>query len=202
MFEVRRGHLNVRQWTRTHAIEPDATTEHAELFEDEVAEIMEEYKVLREMLDLHNTERALVASELSIWETRRGLEEQHAIGRLTLLAYIFLPLTFITGVFGMNIKPFNDGAPLWKFWVTTCCILFPSWIIGLSWFFGFGKVIKKRLFNSMSESKKDQTIKLSTSMRPSEEVLEEDTSRSKARSRLRRLAKKKSSNPADDQQDV
>ena len=31
MFQVRRGHLNVRQWTSTHAIEPDTTTEHAEL---------------------------------------------------------------------------------------------------------------------------------------------------------------------------
>ena len=37
---------------------------------------------------------------------------------LTILAAIYLPLTLVTGVFGMNIKEINDGAP--RFWA---CIL-------------------------------------------------------------------------------
>ena len=37
---------------------------------------------------------------------------------LTILAVIYLPLTLVTGIFGMNIWEINKGAP--KFWV---CIL-------------------------------------------------------------------------------
>jgi Mg2+ and Co2+ transporter CorA len=33
---------------------------------------------------------------------------------LTILAVIYLPLTLVTGVFGMNLKEINDGAP--RFW--------------------------------------------------------------------------------------
>lgn len=37
---------------------------------------------------------------------------------LTILAAIYLPLTLVTGVFGMNISEINDGAP--RFWA---CII-------------------------------------------------------------------------------
>ena len=134
ILEVQRGHLSVKEWSRNHEgwgkEDPYKTQEREflqtqqQLFEAEIAEVLRESKILREILDLYNTERALEASE-------RSMQEQHAIGRLTQLAFIFLPLTFITGIFGMNIKPFNDGAPMWKFWVTTCCILLPSWFFGL-----------------------------------------------------------------------
>jgi Mg2+ and Co2+ transporter CorA len=33
---------------------------------------------------------------------------------LTVLAVIYLPLTLVTGIFGMNLKEINDGAP--RFW--------------------------------------------------------------------------------------
>jgi hypothetical protein len=35
--------------------------------------------------------------------------------RLTQLALVFLPLTFVARVFGMNINPFNDGASVSQF---------------------------------------------------------------------------------------
>ena len=138
IFEVQRGHLSLKEWVRNHesrggqkpndsqdgSQETEFLANKQQLFETELSEVLRESKIVREILDLHNTERALEASE-------RSMQEQHAIGRLTQLAFIFLPLTFITGIFGMNIKPFNDGAPMWKFWVTTCCILLPSWFFGL-----------------------------------------------------------------------
>jgi Mg2+ and Co2+ transporter CorA len=37
---------------------------------------------------------------------------------LTILAVIYLPLTLVTGIFGMNLKEINDGVP--RFWA---CIL-------------------------------------------------------------------------------
>ena len=132
MLDVRRGDLNMRDRARDHSRHRDTyVIQQNMMLERELLQVIEQSKVLREMLDLHNTERALLASELSIKETRRGLEQQHAISRIAQLAFIFLPLTFITDIFGMNIKPFGGDAPMWKFWVTTCCVLLPSWFFGL-----------------------------------------------------------------------
>ena len=95
-----------------------------EQYETAMDQALEEASLYTDILELHNTKRALRAANLSI-------EEAHSAGRITQLAYIFLPLTFVTGVFGMNITPFNDGAPMWKFWVTTWLILLPAWGFGL-----------------------------------------------------------------------
>jgi CorA-like Mg2+ transporter protein len=131
IFDLKAAGLNIKGWMSASGFDGVPASSQQGLFERDYDQALEEAKLLQEMLELRNTERALRASNLSIMETRRGLKESHAIGRLTQLAFIFLPLTFITGVFGMNVKPFSDGAPMWKFWVTTCCILIPSWAFGI-----------------------------------------------------------------------
>ncbi len=62
------------------------------------------------------------ASAVSIEESRRAIMQSQSVGRLTQLAFVFLPLTFTTGVFGMNITPFGGDAPMWKFWITSAMI--------------------------------------------------------------------------------
>jgi Mg2+ and Co2+ transporter CorA len=42
---------------------------------------------------------------LSLEESRKAIGQCKSLGRLTQLAFLFLPLTFATGVFGMNITP-------------------------------------------------------------------------------------------------
>jgi magnesium transporter len=51
---------------------------------------------------------------------------------LTLLSAIFLPLTFVTGFFGMNFEhlPFKSDALMWA--AVACCLLLPSAM--LLWF--------------------------------------------------------------------
>ena len=73
----------------------------------------------------------LRASLLSIEESKRGIEQSNQVGRLTQLAFVFIPLTFVTGVFGMNITQFGGEAPLWKFWVTAGTISGIAFVIGL-----------------------------------------------------------------------
>ena len=109
--------------TKSRADATDTGTYRAD-FEAMMQEALEEAKLYSEILELHNTERALRAATLSI-------EEAHSVGRITQLAYVFLPLTFVTGVFGMNITSFGGGAPMWKFWLTTWLILLPAWGFGL-----------------------------------------------------------------------
>ena len=72
----------------------------------------------------------LRASLLSIEESKRGIQQSKQVGRLTQLAFVFIPLTFVTGVFGMNITQFGGEAPLWKFWVTAGTISGVAFVIG------------------------------------------------------------------------
>ena len=62
------------------------------------------------------------AALLSLEESAKSIKEAESVGRLTQLAFIFVPLTFTTGVFGMNITPFGVNAPLWKFWITAILV--------------------------------------------------------------------------------
>lgn len=53
----------------------------------------------------------LLMSSMSVLEARRSIEQAERAQRLTLLAFIYFPLSFVTGVFGMNVKEIN-GSPL------------------------------------------------------------------------------------------
>jgi Mg2+ and Co2+ transporter CorA len=45
---------------------------------------------------------AVVASEISTEDSRRGLQENHNLAKLTWLATTFIPLSFVTGFFSMT----------------------------------------------------------------------------------------------------
>ncbi|KIV77683.1 hypothetical protein PV11_09466 [Exophiala sideris] len=62
------------------------------------------------------------AALLSVEESIKSIKEAESVGRLTQLAFIFVPLTFTTGVFGMNITPFGGHAPMWIFWITATLV--------------------------------------------------------------------------------
>ena len=44
-----------------------------------------------------------VLSIVSVLESRRAIEEANNIGKLTQLAFFFIPLTFVAGLFGMDV---------------------------------------------------------------------------------------------------
>jgi Mg2+ and Co2+ transporter CorA len=54
------------------------------------------------------------ASIASLKESRLGIQQNQSVKRLTQLAFVFIPLNFVTSVFGMNITPLSgDGAKWW-----------------------------------------------------------------------------------------
>jgi Mg2+ and Co2+ transporter CorA len=68
--------------------------------------ILPDFKRVRSSLnELQNRVDRLtevVASEISTEDSRRGLEENHNLARLTWLATTFIPLSFVTGFFSMT----------------------------------------------------------------------------------------------------
>lgn len=58
---------------------------------------------------------AALRADMGVLESRKGIAEAESVGKLTELAFIFIPLTFITGVFSMQIEELQNPAPLYAF---------------------------------------------------------------------------------------
>lgn len=146
--DMKAGWSELQYWMRGKDTAPggeNTETTHRSRFEHEHKRATAEMTYLDDYFNRHVALESLSASRLSIVESRRGIEvskkamevsekaerQAHAIGRLTQLAFVFLPLTFVTGIFGMNIKQFNDGAPVWEFWVSLVCIVVPAFFFGV-----------------------------------------------------------------------
>lgn len=114
------GYSSFTRWLQSLGI-ADSNSERAasRLLKEDLEEILEDgYRLeleMRERIQVH-------VAAMSLQESRKGIQQANSVGRLTQLAFIFIPLTFTTGVFGMNIESLKDGAPLWKFWVTATTI--------------------------------------------------------------------------------
>ena len=83
-------------------------------------------KYIKEVLDdgsrVVRLIREQMQAEISLWsieESRRSIEEAISVKRLTQLAFVFIPLSFVTSVFGMNVQEISGtGVKIWIFVVT------------------------------------------------------------------------------------
>ncbi|KAK8248606.1 hypothetical protein IWZ00DRAFT_299315 [Phyllosticta capitalensis] len=74
-----------------------------------------------------STFSALIGT-MSINESTRAFKEAEEITKLTQLAFVFIPLTFVAGIFGMNLKELAD-LNVWIWAVTSICLLATTYCI-------------------------------------------------------------------------
>lgn len=66
----------------------------------------------------HRVQESLRA-EMSLLESKRGIEEAESVSRLTELGFIFIPITLATSFFSMQVRELaNDPPPLYVFVMT------------------------------------------------------------------------------------
>ncbi|KAK6512771.1 hypothetical protein TWF506_008938 [Arthrobotrys conoides] len=82
----------------------------------DVKRVMEEVSDLRELL---KESSSLILAKESIVEARRSAAQAESVTQLTRMAFIFIPLTFATSVFGMNIEEWQDDVPKLKWFFVT-----------------------------------------------------------------------------------
>ncbi|KAL2816883.1 hypothetical protein BJX63DRAFT_128267 [Aspergillus granulosus] len=69
-----------------------------------------------------NSELGIQHSKLGIEQSKMGLEQATSVKILTQLAFLYIPLTFVSGVFGMNLQELNGtGQHIWVFFVA--CVI-------------------------------------------------------------------------------
>jgi magnesium transporter len=83
-------------------VEPEAEVYFRDVHDD----------VLRVIEDL-DSHREILASALDIYESGISNRLNEVMKRLTLVATLFMPITFITGFFGMNFEMLPFGSSLW-----------------------------------------------------------------------------------------
>ena len=76
-----------------------------------LAQIMEDLKKLDREL---NDEIHLVIGAVTVQDSDATKQQTERATLLTLIAAVYLPLTLVTGIFGMNIKDIDDGKPSWR----------------------------------------------------------------------------------------
>lgn len=94
-----------------------------------------------EMLLRLQSASSSLTSNMALLDSRRSIAEAQSITRLTELAFLFIPLTFAATIFGMEIEPFKDPAPLSTFIILAVALsgfsyaarlaIRSSWLIGI-----------------------------------------------------------------------
>lgn len=60
---------------------------------------------------------------MSVSESKHSIKEAKSVRQLTQLAFFFIPLTFVTSCFGMNLDLLGSGSgKLWVFFTTAVCV--------------------------------------------------------------------------------
>ncbi|KAF7122252.1 hypothetical protein CNMCM5793_000209 [Aspergillus hiratsukae] len=101
-----------------------------------------DYEVVRNVTDLFGEINQMLrrlqhassslTSNMGLLDSRRSIDEAHAVTRLTELAFLFIPLSFSSSIFGMQIEPFKDSVPLWNFFVVAITVTTFAYLMRLT----------------------------------------------------------------------
>ena len=87
------------------------------------AKLLKDYEGLLEkakiLYQLYGEQIDDIKTSMTILESRENLEQARSIGRLTLLAIFFLPLSFTTSLFGMNFKEIGEDLSIWVYFAVS-----------------------------------------------------------------------------------
>ena len=68
------------------------------------------------LLQVYSEAMEEIRTNIALLEARKSLREAYSIGRLTKLAFFFLPLSFTCSIFGMNFREIGESLSIW-IWV-------------------------------------------------------------------------------------
>lgn len=105
---------------------------HANVLEDAKkleSFLMETFQLLMSTISIQDSQLSIAQSKISLEHSQRGMQ-------LTRLAFLYAPLSFLVGIFGMNLKELNGSGPsIWVCFVTLAIMVPLTWGIfeGLNW---------------------------------------------------------------------
>jgi len=83
-----------------------------DLYLNDIRDITQQIEIAQDNLTRHYS---ICTSFASLQDSHKSVEYADSVGRITTLAFFFIPLSFITSLFGMNLSEFGTGEV--RFWV-------------------------------------------------------------------------------------
>lgn len=94
----------------------------------------------------------LFMSSLAVQDSKMSIQQAQRTTRLTLLALVYIPISFVTGIFGMNIRELNDsGASIWVFFVVVAAAA----VLSMSMFWSLRSLENRRAGGKEKESRSE-----------------------------------------------
>ncbi|KAK7699431.1 hypothetical protein SLS57_012406 [Botryosphaeria dothidea] len=109
--------------------------------------------IVQHHIDVVLSQQHILLAHTQLLESRKGIEQADTVKRLTALAFIFIPISTATSVFGMNIQELNPNPRIWVFLVT-CAGLLAFALMGAYWnrLCNFSAELWRRVKDNLDES--------------------------------------------------
>ncbi len=135
IYQIKREFLQLRRtiWPQRDAIN-SLIRDGSRLISDEVRIYLRDcYDHTVQVMDLVENYRELASSLMDVYLSAVSNKMNEIMKSLTVFSWIFLPLTFIAGVYGMNFQYIPGLNLRWGFWI--CAVVMVSMAAGLLLFF-------------------------------------------------------------------
>ncbi|KAF3037530.1 hypothetical protein E8E12_008040 [Didymella heteroderae] len=89
-------------------------------------------RTLNGCMDLIDRASHSLLAEMQIADSRRGIAEAESVSKLTELAFVFIPLSFVASLFSMQIHELDGGVPVYQFALVAIAIVIAAYAVRLS----------------------------------------------------------------------
>ncbi|KAI9660210.1 MAG: hypothetical protein M1831_003517 [Alyxoria varia] len=106
--------------------QPSSCKDHLESIQELQKHMQAFLRSLDRLLSECISNQQVQLTTLQIQESRRSIDQNGLIRKLTALAFLFIPISTVTSAFGMNLRELQPDPPAWKFGVAVIVVTVTS----------------------------------------------------------------------------
>jgi len=146
IYRIKRELLALRRsiWPQRNALHTVIRDEHPLISKEVQVYLRDCYDHIVEIIDIIEVYRELVSSLLDVYVSAMGNKLNEIMKLLTVISTVFIPLTFIAGVYGMNFEYMPELQWHYGYFICLSCMLFlGGTLIYFFWKRGWFKNVSK-----------------------------------------------------------
>jgi hypothetical protein len=89
-------------------------------------------QILRACMELIDRSSRSLLAEMQIVDSRRSIAEAESVSKLTELAFVFIPLSFVASLFSMQVHELDGGVPIYTFALVAIGFVLVAYAVRLS----------------------------------------------------------------------
>lgn len=106
---------------------------------------------LHSCMDLIDKTSHSLFAELQVIHTRKSIAEAESVAKLTELAFVFIPLSFVASLFSMQVHELDGGVPLYQFALVAIGFVIVAYAIRLGTRSAYLIAYKDKMFSRVRE---------------------------------------------------